>query len=304
MVVRTDTNRHRAHQPALRRLRFAQATAAFRSAWDPLFDCDTSAPSRHLEVDVRFSALRSALPIAIAHRGGAWEAPENSEIAFRNAIDLGYTYIETDVRATKDGVAVVFHDSHLDRSTTGEGRIRDLSFAAVASARIHGRSEIMTLDRLLSTFPGVRFNIDVKEPNAIVPFIDAMRRAKAWDRVVVASFGHDRLRRVRRLAGPRLATSLSPREILSLWRKRNSPDKWQGPAAACVQVPPRFGGRQLVEPVFVRAVHALGLHVHVWTVNDAAEMHDFLDLGVDGIMTDRPTILRDVLQSRGQWTGP
>ncbi len=252
---------------------------------------------------MKFRALRSSLPLAIAHRGGAWEAPENSEIAFRNAVDLGFTYIETDVRATKDGIAVVFHDAHLDRSTTGEGRVRDLPYSTVAEARIHGRSEIMTLDQALAMFPGVRFNIDIKEPNAIVPFIDTMRRAKAWDRVVVASFGHDRLRRVRRLAGPRLATSLSPREILSLWRSRDNPDNWQGPAAACVQVPVRFGGRTLVEPVFVRAVHTLGLQVHVWTVNDKDEMNELLDLGVDGIMTDRPTVLRDVLSARGQWAG-
>ena len=253
---------------------------------------------------MRFPALTSGLPWAIAHRGGAWEAPENSEIAFRHAVDLGFTYIETDIRATSDGVAVVFHDSRLDGATTGTGRVRDLPHTVVAEARIHGRSEIMTLEQMLESFPNVRFNIDVKEPNAIPPFIDVMRRTKAWDRVVVASFGHDRLRRVRRLAGPRLATSLSPREILGLWRNRNKPNSWRSPMAACVQVPVRFGNKTLVEPVFIRAVHTLGLQVHVWTVDHAEEMNQLLDLGVDGIMTDRPTVLRDVLVSRGQWTGP
>lgn len=252
---------------------------------------------------MRFAALQSGLPHAIAHRGGAWEAPENSELAFRNAVDLGFTYIETDIRATKDGVAVVFHDASLDRSTNGTGVVRELSYGAVAEARIHGRQQIMTLEQLLETFPGVRFNIDVKEPNAIKPFIDVMRRMNAWNRVVVASFGHDRLRRVRRLAGPRLATSLSPREIASLWLRRQQPFKWRTPGAACVQVPTHVGGRTLVEPIFVRAAHTLGLQVHVWTVDDADEMHRLLDLEVDGIMTDRPTVLREVLVSRGQWTG-
>jgi glycerophosphoryl diester phosphodiesterase len=253
---------------------------------------------------MKFPALASALPLAIAHRGGAWEGPENSELAFQHAVDLGFTYIETDIRATADGIAVVFHDASLDGATTGSGRVRDLPHTVVAEARIHGRSEIMTLEQMLETFPGIRFNIDIKEPNAILPFIDVMRRTKAWDRVVVASFGHDRLRRVRRLAGPRLATSMSPREILGLWRNRNDPGNWRSPLAACVQVPLRVGNVTLVDPVFIRAVHTLGLQVHIWTVDDADEMHDLLDLGVDGIMTDRPTVLRDVLISRGQWAGP
>jgi glycerophosphoryl diester phosphodiesterase len=159
----------------------------------------------------------------------------------------------------------------------------------------------MTLTELLESFPETRFNIDIKEPNAIRPFIDVMRRMNAWERVIAASFGHDRLRQVRRLGGPRLATSLSPKEITALWMRRSRPAKWRGPHAACVQVPTHVGGRTLVEPVFITAAHALGLQVHVWTVDEADEMHRLLDLSVDGIMTDRPTVLREVLQSRGQW---
>ncbi len=250
-----------------------------------------------------FPSLFSGAPHAIAHRGGAWEAPENSGLAFQNAVDLGFTYIETDVRATHDGVVVVFHDAHLDRSTTGTGLVREQTFAAVAEARIHGRQQIMTLEQLLESFPDVRFNIDVKERDAVRPFIDVMRRTAAWDRVVAGSFGHDRLRQIRRLAGPRLATSLSPKEVASLWWRRRQPFTWRMPRAACVQVPAQFGGRTVVEPVFVDAAHSLGLQVHVWTVDDADEMHRLLDLEVDGIMTDRPTVLRDVMISRGQWTG-
>jgi glycerophosphoryl diester phosphodiesterase len=250
----------------------------------------------------RFPVLDRPLPHAIAHRGGAWEEPENSERAFRHAVGLGYTFLETDIRATADGVAVVFHDASLDRSTDVRGVIRELPYREVAAARIHGRQPILTLARLLEEFGDTRFNLDIKEINAIVPFVDTVRAMSAWDRIVVGSFSSDRLRRVRRLAGPRLATSMAPREVAELWLQARRPrGSWRPPPVACVQIPPSFGKRVLVEPGLLALAHAHGWQVHVWTIDDPEQMVRLLDLGVDGIMTDRPRVLRDVLRDRGQW---
>jgi glycerophosphoryl diester phosphodiesterase len=133
----------------------------------------------------KFPVLRGSVPFAIAHRGGAWESPENTERAFRHSVELGYSFLETDVRSTKDGIPVVFHDASLDRSTDSHGLIREQTWAEVSKARIHGREEILRLDDLFRLFPTVRFNIDIKEQSAILPFLNTIRRAGAWPRVCV-----------------------------------------------------------------------------------------------------------------------
>lgn len=239
---------------------------------------------------------------AIAHRGGAWEAPENSRLAFRRAVDLGYTFLETDIRATRDAVPIVFHDHSLDRTTSGQGVISELPWRTVRGARIHGRQPIMSLSELLEEFPDTRFNLDLKEANAIEPFVSVIRRMGAWDRIVVGSFSHDRLRRARRAGGVRLATSMSPPEVLRLWlAARGRGGRYRPPPAACVQIPPEFAGRRLVEPGLLGLAHAIGWRVHVWTIDSADSMRRLIDAGVDGIMTDRPTLLRGVLRERGLW---
>lgn len=239
---------------------------------------------------------------AIAHRGGAWEAPENTRMAFRRAVDLGYRYLETDVRATSDGVPVIFHDASLDRTTSIRGTIAELPWRHVRSARIHGRQPIMQLTELLEEFPDTRFNLDLKEPNAIDPFVTVVRRMNAWDRIVIGAFSQERLTRARRLGGPRLATSLSPQEVFRLWlAARGRGGRYRPPPGRCVQVPPSAGGRTIVEPRLLALAHGIGWQVHVWTIDSAAQMEELIDVGVDGLMTDRPTLLRQVLRQRGLW---
>lgn len=263
------------------------------------------APPRPLRrAKPRFAALSAATPLAIAHRGGAWESPENSREAFEYAYGLGFRYFETDVRATSDDVALAFHDAHLDRITGASALIRETPWEQVRSARIHGLAEIMRLDDLLMAFPDVVFNIDVKEAAAIGPFIEALRRTGARDRVVVASFSHRRLQAVRQALGPRQATSLSPREVAGIrlaadGRTTRLIPRW----AACVQVPEFFGGRVLVDEAFVSVAHDLGMQVHVWTIDEPAVMLRLLDRGVDGIMTDRPSTLKAAFQELGVWRG-
>jgi glycerophosphoryl diester phosphodiesterase len=181
----------------------------------------------------------------------------------------------------------------------------------VSAARIGGREAIPTLEELLDAFPETRFNIDVKALAAVRPLVDAVRRTNGWDRVCVGSFSEARLARVRAAAGPRLATSAGPRDVVAL--KLRSLARGAVPLArgarrraVCLQVPERLTGGgdtgpRLVDRAFVGTAHALGLQVHVWTVNEADRMRSLLDLGVDGIMTDHIDVLRDVLIERGAW---
>lgn len=246
-------------------------------------------------------------PLAFAHRGGAAYAEnvgfENSLYAFERAVELGYRYLETDVHASADGVLLAFHDATLDRVTDGAGRISRMTQAQIRRASIGGAYPIPTLAEILSSWPEVRVNVDVKDAGAIEPLARTVQDLTAYDRVCVASFSARRLRRVRRRLGPRVATALGPVGVAGL-RLVPAPrlrSLLLSAPVPCVQVPQRVPGLRLVTPGFVERAHRLGKHVHVWTVDDAAAMEHLLDLGVDGIMTDRIDTLRTVLDARGQW---
>jgi glycerophosphoryl diester phosphodiesterase len=251
----------------------------------------------------RYQYLDAATPLAFAHRGGAENEAENTGVAFARAIELGYRYVETDTQASRDGVAVVFHDSTLTRMTGDRRRISELAWADLSTVRIRGEAAIQRLDDVLDTWPHVRFNIDVKAENAITPTLDAVRVAGALDRVLLASFSDARLARIRRELGPKVATSMGVREVARLWayarlgRPIRVPD---GVVAA--QIPVRQSGIPVLSRRLIAYAHRLGLHVHIWTIDQPAEMNDLLDLGVDGIMTDRVEVLREVYQARGVWT--
>ena len=247
--------------------------------------------------------LQGPRPRAFAHRGwhsGDLDGMENSLSAFRRAVDEGFRHIETDVHATADGVVVMHHDEHLDRTTDGRGAIRRLPWSAVATARIGGREPVCRLDEALEQLPEALFNIDVKAEDAVGPVLEVLRRHQAWDRVCLASFDEKRLRTLRREAGPQLLTSMGPRSVAALWASSRPGGallkRWAD--GSCAQVPPAHGRIQVVDARFVTAAHRLGREVHVWTVDDVAEMHRLLDLGVDGLVTDRPAALRDVLAER------
>jgi len=246
--------------------------------------------------------LDAPLPLAFAHRGGAADGDENTAEAFARAIALGYRYVETDVHATADGVPVVFHDASLDRVTGTAGRVADLRWADLATVRIGGAGAVPRLDDVLGAWPQVRFNIDVKADTAAAATVDVIHAGAAADRVLLASFSDARLARLRTLAGPRVATSLARGEVLRLRISSWAGTPLRLPASAvAAQVPVRHGRVPLADRRFVARAHRLGLQVHVWTVDDPAEMHRLLDLGVDGIMTDRPELLRQVYAARGAW---
>jgi glycerophosphoryl diester phosphodiesterase len=237
-------------------------------------------------------------PIPFAHRGGASEVPENTMPAFEHAVGLGFRYVETDVHVTADGMLLAFHDDVLDRVTDRTGVIGELPWSSVAEARVDGREPIPLLEDLLGAWPGLRVNIDPKHDAAVEPLADVLRRCDAVDRVCIGSFSDERLHRLRLAFGPGLCTSLGPVEVAQL-----AGGELVAPPAPCVQVPRYVGTLELVDRAFVDLAHGLGMAVHVWTIDDADEMALLLDRGVDGLMTDRPAVLREVLEARGQWYG-
>lgn len=233
---------------------------------------------------------------AYAHRGGTEHAPENSHAAFASAVAMGCRYLETDVRATRDGVAVIHHDATLDRTTDSTGTIRQMPWAQVRQARIGGQHPISRLDDLLGDFPDVTVNLDIKDASVIGPLLDALRRTASFDRVCLTSFSTARLNAVRRHIPDTVATSAGPREVAAVYAAsrvgRSSAPRL---GATRLQIPERAYRRTLLDDRFLSATRAWGLPIDVWTVNDPADMKRLLDLGVDGIMTDRPSVLLGLL---------
>jgi len=251
----------------------------------------------------RFAFLDAQTPLAMAHRGGAIEHLENTMPAFQACVDLGYRYLETDVQVSADGVLVAFHDPTLERVTDRRGRVEHLRWAEIAEARIGGREPILRLEDVLGAWPDVRFNLDIKAAGVLAPLVRLVRRMDVADRICLGSFSDARIAAARRLFGAAVCTSLGPRGVAALRLSSYSP-RAAGLVriqAGCAQVPLQLGGRALVDERFVAAAHERGLQVHVWTVDDPDECNAMLDLGVDGIMTDRPAMLRELLEKRGEW---
>ena len=240
--------------------------------------------------------------IAFAHRGGAVNQPENSMLAFHNAIQMGYRYIETDVHATKDGVLMAFHDDDLLRTCGLDIKISDATYAELSTAKIDGLEAIPRLDELLTTWPNVRINIDCKSDAAMQPLIDTIRRTKCLDRICVGSFSDKRLRHIRSELGPGLCTSMGPQEVarLVLGSTTGIPIN-PSQHALVAQVPVRQGPIPVVTRKSIARAHQLGLQVHVWTIDDPIEIGQLLDLGVDGVMSDDTRALKDVFVARHLW---
>lgn len=239
--------------------------------------------------------------LILAHRGFSRDGLENSMAAFGAARALGLRHVETDAHATADGVAVALHDERLDRTTDATGAVGDLPWSAVRRARIGGREQVPLLADVLGTWPDLCVNIDVKTAAAIPAVAHAIEATASWDRVCVTSFSTARRRRTVALLSRPVTTSAGTAEMVAFLlagRARRALRR-----VDALQVPERFGAVRVVDARTVGAAHAAGRQVHVWTVNDPADMHRLLDLGVDGLVTDRCDLARDVLVERGLWHG-
>ncbi len=240
-------------------------------------------------------------PRILAHRGLALDAPENTLLAFAKALAIGVNFIETDVHESSDGVAMISHDASLERTA---GRLVDVNQLTAAELRRVDLGEgqnFASLAEALDAFPDARFNIDVKSPGAVQPTISAIQSTNAVQRVLVASFSDARRRDT--VAGlPGVATSAPLGAMARIVTAMSMRMSHRAMAVLdgfdAVQVPERWKGVRVVTPRLVRVAHAVGAEVHVWTINDADSMNRLLDLGVDGIVTDRADIARDVVRQR------
>jgi glycerophosphoryl diester phosphodiesterase len=236
------------------------------------------------------SFLSPPRPRLLAHRGLALEAPENTLLAFAKAIALGAAYVETDVHASADGVAVIVHDPDLDRVAGRDARVEDFTLEQLRAVDLGAGQQVPTLAEALDGFPETRFNIDIKSAAAAEPAAQVIRDLGAVDRVLVTSF--DELRRPRAVRGlPGVASSASSsRFAVALVAGKVGLVPLMRLALrglVAVQVPEEAAGLRIATPTMIARLHRAGVEVHFWTVNDPARMLELVAMGADGIVTDR-----------------
>jgi glycerophosphoryl diester phosphodiesterase len=272
--------------------------------------------------------------IAFAHQGGSFEGPSSTLAAIERALDAGATAVELDVHATSDRQIVVCHDETVDRTTNHHGEIAHLTLAQLremdnaywwigGETVTPGRPDvayvergrapqerdfgIATLEEVLERFPNVLLNLDLKRTDPDVePYeallADELRRLDRLDSVIVGSFHDQAVQRFRTLA-PSVATSAATGEAATFYFSMLEGVPSVPPVVA-FQVPATYGDVTVVDEQFVQTAHEADIAVHVWTINDVDEMSHLLDLGVDGLISDRPTPLAQVLKERGcAWDG-
>ncbi|SDI01988.1 glycerophosphodiester phosphodiesterase family protein [Agrococcus jejuensis] len=234
--------------------------------------------------------LEGPRPRILAHRGLATEAPENTLAAFHAAVAVGATHVESDVRVSADGVAMLVHDATLERVSQDATRIEETSSEALRTLDLGGGHGVPTLAECLAALPETRWNLDLKVPEAVEPAARAILEADAVGRVLVTSF--DDATRARAVAAlPGVATSASrgvmARALVAVRLRRRAALARILDGIAAVQVPERLGRIRIVDVASVEAFHAAGVEVHVWTVNEPFHMRRLVSLGVDGVVTDR-----------------
>jgi len=236
---------------------------------------------------------------AFSHRGGSIEHHENTMNAFEKSINLGYEYIETDVRHTKDNKLVIFHDDDLRRICNLNIKISEIDFEELKKIKIFENHSIPLLDDAIHQWPDTNFNIDPKSDKASYLLLDELKKQKDLDRFCVGSFNSERLKIVRDGFNNNICTSMSQEEVIKLFfykifslRESDIP---------CLQIPMYFHGVKIVTQKLVDHVHNTNKKIHIWTIDNEAEMQELIDLGVDGIMTDRPRKLKEILVNNLLW---
>lgn len=262
---------------------------------------------------MRLDSERWRSPVAIAHRGSRLLWPENTDLAFQSVYDLGYRHLETDLHQTADGILVCFHDPTVDRTTNASGRVAEFTLAdlqALDAGYRHATDDgfafrgagatVPTLEWLLTTFADTSIVLDMKADGVVAPLAALLDELEAHERVIVGSFSDDRLAEFRSASSGRVATSVGEKGA-RLWLLATRVSRSPRGETSALQLPAHSRGLRVVDEKLVGVAHDLGLAVHVWTVNSPSEMSRLLDMGVDGVITDRVDLLKEILLERGQW---
>lgn len=239
--------------------------------------------------------------------------PENTNVSFQGAYDLGCRHLETDLHLTADGVLVCFHDDTVDRTTDGSGPVDGFTLSQLQALDAGYRHrtadgfafrgqgvEVPTLEWLLTTFPDTSVVADMKVDGLAEPLAALVDELDAYDRLIVGSFSDARLTHFREITDGRVPVSSGP-ALSRLWVLASRMGRGVAGDASALQLPTQMRGVRVVDDKLVGAAHEAGLQVHVWTVNEPSEMTRLLDMGVDGLVTDRPDILKEILVEREQW---
>ena len=264
-------------------------------------------------VGMSLDADRWRPPVAIAHRGSRVLWPENTDTSFQGAYDLGFRHFETDLHLTADGVLVCFHDPTVDRTTNATGRVEHLSLSELQGLDAgyrHGSADgykfrdtgvsVPTLAWLLETFPDTSVVVDMKSDGIALPLARLIDQMEVHERLIVGSFSEARLAEFRKVTKGTVPTSVGP-ATARMWVLASRFGRRARSDAVALQLPTHSRGVRVVDEKLVVAAHAAGVQVHVWTVNSSAEMTRLLEMGVDGLITDRPDLLKDLMIERGEW---
>lgn len=252
-------------------------------------------------------------PVPIAHRGSRLLWPENTIEALAGAVELGYRHLEIDLHLTSDGVPVCIHDPTVDRTTDGTGPVSsypmdrlqrlDAGYRHASPDGYQHRGQgvrVPTLEEVFEAFTGLAFVLDLKTDGLEGPVSGLLDRFGLHHQVIAGGFNDRRLEDFRRRTGGMVATSTGP-ALTRRWLIASRFGWGGGGEADAIQVPVQRRGVRVVDERLVDMAHRHGLQVHVWTVNQPDEMARLLDMAVDGVITDRPDLLKELLMERGQW---
>ena len=232
------------------------------------------------------------------HRGGDEVETENTIEAFKYSSDLGFVFIETDVQATKDGHVVIFHDATLKRMAGVNKSIKELTLKEINEIDLLDGGKIPLLSEALETFPDLRFNIDIKTEDALEETIRIIKKMNFLDKTCLASFSSSRLKRIKHLAGPEACISSGQMDIFKMMCQSVGiglqPTKSQ-----CAQIPLKQWGVPVLTKKFIEIAKMQNKFVHVWTIDDKNQMFELIEFGVDGLMTDKPSVLKEAMIEKG-----
>lgn len=233
---------------------------------------------------------------AFAHRGGANDFVENTLEAFEQSINLGYKYIETDVQATKDNKLVIFHDSDLKRMLDKEIDIASIDYDELCKYKINGIHKIPTFLEAVNSWPEINFNIDPKSQKSAELLINELKSVGNLDRFCIGSFDSHKLYKIREAFDDKICTSMGTNEVVNFYFLRFF--GINNISTPCIQIPYYRRGFKVITAGLIEDAHKFNKKVHAWTIDDPNQMNELIDMGIDGIMTDSPELLKTVLAKK------